>query len=168
MISNNGLAIIAIIVNLTAPILAVIVQSRINQPKQTPAVSHTDPIQSKGWLVRVFSSPWPLLLLICLNLLSLVYDLTRSEPLNRRTVLVVAMSVAGIVLNLGGLAYLSVLKMLARLSTSTLSLGDSLTSLANAFTQYTTSQSDIDSHIVDAIKALSGVAQPKPGPPPNE
>lgn len=100
---------------LIAPTLAALVKSRIDQPKQTPAPSQPASRSQRtgGWFSQLV--PWVLVLFIVLNLVDLVSAFRTTAPLTRRDVFWIVALVAGILINLGALAYISMLKLFRRL-----------------------------------------------------
>lgn len=102
MTIENWLAIVMIIVTLISPMLAVLVASRINQPKQRPEPSHPKSRSQRigGWLMKAFGSVWWLILVFIYNLYLLVSNVRSEEPLNRLGVVFLVIPLLGTFLTL--------------------------------------------------------------------
>jgi hypothetical protein len=157
MTTENWLIITGISVNLIGQILAVLIQSRINRPKQTP-VANQPPSRIQrigGWLIRVLTSPWLILFFIFLNVLSIALELSSTGPLNRRVVFSIALSAALIVLNLGCMAFFSLSKILLNFFSSNTAFLHSYTDFVNSYSKTVT----------DLSTAITSLAVPKPEAP---
>jgi len=102
--------IITPIFTLLAPILAVLIQHRLN--KRKPEANQKD-----GWLKRIFLSPrlsrilnWACLFSILVNIYLIIHELLQTTPLTRISVLIIALAVAGIFYNIISLTYYSLSK----------------------------------------------------------
>lgn len=112
-----ALIISTFIAQLVGPSIAVLLQSRMNQPRENPATTQpTNRIQRIGGrLKRWFISPWSPLLWIFVNICFLVILVRDSEPITRGWVLVVALCVANISYNFLFMLILFILRYLARI-----------------------------------------------------
>lgn len=153
MTMDNWLMIVVIISTLMAPTVAVLVQSRMNQPKQTPIANHPPNRSHRkgGWFTRLIASDWLVGLSILIGLLGLVFELRRSEPLDRWGVLLIAILVAGIVLGLGALAFMSLSRLLER--------------LVHSYTRFIDLYS-LEKDLSERLDKASRVPEPEPPSPP--
>jgi hypothetical protein len=105
MTTDNWLMIVVIISTLIAPTVAVLVQSRMNQPRQTPvAPQPPSRIQRIGRRLNQ-AVPWVLTLSALISLWNLVVALRSHKPLDRWTVLIIAFSLSALVLNVAFLTF---------------------------------------------------------------
>jgi hypothetical protein len=107
MPSSNWLAIVSIMVSaittLTAPVLALLVAARINQPKPTPEPKKPKNLIHRigGLLMRVSTSPWilpPFGLL--LNICVLPYVIRHANPITGKSVFAISLIVTSAFCNL--------------------------------------------------------------------
>ena len=118
MPSANWLVIVSIIVSaittLAAPIVALFVAARMNQPKPIPDPKNPKKRTHKmgGWPIRVLTSPWVLPLFgFLFNICILPYEIHHANPVTGKAAFEIALVVAGIFYNLA-LIYLSSLHRL--------------------------------------------------------
>jgi hypothetical protein len=151
MTPTNWIAIASIIAaSMTSVAVAIISarsKSRSDQPSPTPAASQ--PISRiqriGGWFSRCVVSPWSQVLLMFINLYNLVWQMRSPKPLNRWGVLLIALPVAGIVLNFAALQFYALLR----------NQSDQFRILLNLFKDGVAKQHELNHGLLDLIDHVS-------------
>src|ERR1700733_14204825 len=94
-------AIIQAVATLAAPILHTLVISRKTQPIAAPVPTQPKTVSQRfwGWFSWLVSSPLPQALAICYCSIILVFEMLKTTPVSRDSVLTIATMVGGIFMN---------------------------------------------------------------------
>jgi hypothetical protein len=151
MTTDNWLTILLIISNfiavLVAPLLALFVKSRINQPKPTPEPNQPKNLSQiiRGWLMRVLASPWLIwglpLSSVLLNIYFLRKYLLDPAPITRPAVFIISLCVT--------LIWFSFLNIILNAS-----LKDVWQTIRDQW-EVSLTQSQTDRKIIDSVDALA-------------
>ena len=166
MTIENWLTIAAIISTLIAPVLALLIQHLISQPKPTPELNHPkNRIQIiGGWLIRIFQSPWILvgpIFSTVFDIYVLHRELGNTSQITRGVIFLISVAVAAIAFNLSIMNSLLAQQSISRQTNIISKQSDAIAALLDLINVLRDSTKKLAEDLNARIEVLTSMKPPK-------